>query len=265
MFKIILFLCAASSIVIVLFIFGYMLQQGGMTFVGWILNGIWNHSVAGAPFPYIFNTVYCSLAGALIGFAIGLPCAIYLSEFSNFKLRNFVKPALEVLMGFPSVVMGLLILVLFMQNYTHKPSFRSGNMHFAAFIVLGIMALPIIVSVSEDSLRAVPQEQREASFGLGATRWQTATKVIIPGAFSGISVAFLLGTSRCHGRNHGCNFSYRSTYPSTSHLKPFSRIRCCHQLKSPLCNTSWRRRKFILSCSWFSSRLFILTIFTNLL
>ena len=174
-------------------------------------------------FLYIFNTVYCSLAGALIGIAIGLPCAIYISDFSS-KLRNFVKPALEVLMGFPSVVMGLLILVLFCTTILINPLSVRGTCILAAFMVLGIMALPIIVSVSEDSLRAVPQEQKEASYGLGATRWQTTTKVIIPGALSGISVAFLLALPRRNGRNHGCNFSYRSTYPSTSHLKPFSRI-----------------------------------------
>ena len=194
LFKIILFLCAVSSIGIVLFIFGYMLWQGGQQFSDWILNGIWNPSLPSvvAPFGYVFNTLYCSIVGALIGFGIGLPCAIYLAEFSNFRLRNFVKPSLEVLMGFPSVVIGLLILVLLcktlIQPYTHT----SGTCILAAFIALGIMSLPIIISVSEDSLRAVPQDLREASFGLGATRWQTATKVTIPSAFSGISTAFLL-------------------------------------------------------------------------
>ncbi len=130
MFKIILFLCAASSIIIVLFIFGYMLSQGGND-VCWVDNERDLESTVSQAhhFPTIANTLYCSMAGALIGLAIGLPCAIYLAEFSS-RLRNFVKPALEVLMGFPFSCDGTANLSSLLHNYIHKPSFRSGNMHF---------------------------------------------------------------------------------------------------------------------------------------
>jgi len=240
-----------------------MLSQGGMTFVQWIMNGIWNNSVAGAPFPYIYNTLYCSLAGSLIGFAIGLPCAIYLAEFST-RLRNFVKPSLEVLMGFPSVVMGLLILVLFCTTIFLNPLSSRGTCILAAFIVLGIMALPIIVSVSEDSLRAVPQEQKEASYGLGATRWQTTTKVVIPSALSGISVAFLLALLDVMGETMAVTLVIGPLIPPPVTLNPLAESDVVTTRIANLVTQVGEGGNLYYLALGLAVTLFILTVFTNL-
>jgi ABC-type phosphate transport system permease subunit len=135
--------------------------------------------------------------GTILGALIGIPVAIYLAEFSSSRLRNTLRPAIEVLNGFPSIIMGMLVLVLFcfaiMARYGVNTMYSgSGLSLLAAMIVIGIMSIPIIVSISEDSLRAVPNELREASFGLGATKWQTSIKVLVPSALSGISVSILI-------------------------------------------------------------------------
>ena len=235
-----------------------------MTFAGWLTKRVWNNSVAGAPFPYIDNTLYCSMAGALIGLAVGLPCAIYLAEFSG-GLRNFVKPALEVLMGFPSVVMGLLILVLFCITILINPFSDRGTCILAAFMVLGIMALPIIVSVSEDSLRAVPQEQREASYGLGATRWQTTTKVIIPSAMSGISVAFLIALLDVMGETMAVTLVIGPLIPPPVTLNPLTESDVVTSKIASLVTQVGEGGNLYYLALGLAVALFILTIFTNLL
>ena len=150
---------------------------------------------------FMYNTLYVGLGGTVLGAAIGIPCAIYLAEFADMRLRNMIKPALEVLNGFPSVVLGMVgyALVCFtIQRYTGG---AAGSFYciLAAWVVLGIMSLPLITSVSEDSLRAVPQDLREASLGLGATKWQTALRILVPGAISGILTALLLALGNAIG------------------------------------------------------------------
>lgn len=208
--KVILFLCAAASIIIVFFMVGYMLWGSGPWVTNWLLNGLWTGQGNTVIGPYMVNTLYVALGGTLIGVIVGVPCAIYLAEFADSKLRNVVKPAIEVLNGFPSIVIGLLVFVLFcvaiLGKYTNTAEvFATSNNQLAVqcilggWIVLGIMSLPLIVSVSEDSIRAVPNELKEASLGLGATRWQTATKVLVPSAISGISASILLALLNAMG------------------------------------------------------------------
>jgi ABC-type phosphate transport system permease subunit len=183
----ILFLCAASSIGLVFFMLIYMMWIGQAPFFEWIAHGF------AFLMPYMVNTMYIGLGGTLIGAVIGIPCAIYLAEFANFKLRNVIKPALEVLNGFPSIIMGLLVYILVCDAIVGRFTDKMNSVCIlAGWIVLGIMSLPLIVSVSEDSLRAVPHELREASFGLGATKWQTSIKVLLPSAISGISSSIVL-------------------------------------------------------------------------
>jgi phosphate transport system permease protein len=194
--KAVLFLCAISSIGIVFFIVGYMFWLGYPDIANWLGFGF------KGMIPLMYNTLYVGIGGTLLGAAIGIPCAIYLAEFADMRIRNMVKPTLEVLNGFPSVVLGMVgyALVCFtIQRYTGGPIIGSFYCILAAWIVLGIMSLPLIASVSEDSLRAVPQDQREASLGLGATKWQTTLRVLVPGAMSGIMTALLLALGNAIG------------------------------------------------------------------
>jgi phosphate transport system permease protein len=191
-----LFLCAISSIGIVFFIVGYMFWLGYPEVSNWIAYGFKGFMA------FMYNTLYAGLGGTLLGAAFGIPCAIYLAEFADMRIRNMIKPTLEVLNGFPSVVLGMVgyALVCFtIQRYTGGTTTGSFYCILAAWIVLGIMSLPLITSVSEDSLRAVPQDLREASLGLGATKWQTALKVLIPSAMSGILTALLLALGNAIG------------------------------------------------------------------
>lgn len=195
--KSILFLCAASSIGLVLFMISYMAWGGFSQLISWFAHGFGNPALPNQPLPYLYDTMFVAVGGTMLGAIIGIPCAIYLAEFSSYKLRNALKPAIEVLNGFPSIVMGMLVFVLFctaiLTRYNVNTNYATHGLSvLAAWVVLGIMSLPVIVSISEDSLRAVPNELREASFGLGATKWQTAVKVLIPAALSGIFVSILL-------------------------------------------------------------------------
>jgi phosphate ABC transporter permease protein PstC len=134
----------------------------------------------------------------VIGVPFGLACAIFLTEFSSKRLRRIIKPIIELLAGIPSVVygfMGVVILIPFIRETLGGP----GLSVLAASIILGIMILPTIISISIDSLQAVPPAYREGSIALGATRWQTTRMVLIPAARSGIIASIILGMGRAIG------------------------------------------------------------------
>jgi len=137
--------------------------------------------------------------GALvIGIPFGLACAIYLAEFSSGVVQKTLKPIIELLAGIPSVVygfIGIVILVPFIRGSFGGPGFSV----LASSIILGIMILPTIVSISYDSLLAVPNTYREGSYALGATKWQTVVKLLIPAARSGIVAGIILGMGRAIG------------------------------------------------------------------
>lgn len=130
---------------------------------------------------------------------IGLIIAIYLSEYAPVKFRRSIKPALELLAAVPTVVYGFFALTVvtpFLQNIF--PGVQSFNA-LSAGLVMGIMIIPLISSLSEDALYAVPKSLREASYGMGATKFQTAFKVTVPAASSGIIVSFILAIARAVG------------------------------------------------------------------
>lgn len=191
-----LFLCALSSIGIVFFIVFYVIDFGYPVIIDWVthgfVNGIFNI------LPYMFDSLYLALGGTLLGVAIGLPCAIYLAEFSNVRIRNLIKPTLEVLNGFPSIVLGLLGFTL-IATQLDRFGLDAQKCTLVAWIVLAVMSLPLLASVSEDSLRAVPQDLREASLGLGATKWQTTIEVLLPSATPGILTSVLLALGNALG------------------------------------------------------------------
>jgi phosphate transport system permease protein len=145
------------------------------------------------------GTLTSSAVALLIAIPLGTVIAIYLSEFAPFRLREVAKPFLELLGGVPTIVYGyfalLFVTPLLQKIYPELPGFNL----LSAGIVMGIMIIPYVSSISEDAMRAVPMSLREGSYAMGATRFQTAVKVVVPAAFSGIASAYILGISRAVG------------------------------------------------------------------
>ena len=263
--QIILFICAASSIGLVLFMVGYMSWEGKDQLIEWFAHGF--GGLSNAPLPYMFNTIYVSLGGTLLGTIIGLPCAIYLAEFSSFRVRNAIKPAMEVLNGFPSIVMGMLVYVLLcsaiLLRYNINTNYSiHGQSILAAWVALGIMSLPLIVSVSEDSLRAVHKDLRESSFGLGATKWQTVTKVLIPSAISGIFVSILLAFLNAMGETMAVLIVIGQQTPPPITLNPlYASNVITSEIASITSGGEYTSYGFFFGLA---TLLFILTVFVNL-
>jgi phosphate transport system permease protein len=145
------------------------------------------------------GTLTSSLVALSIAIPLGTIIAIYLSEFAPFKLREIAKPFLELLGGVPTIVYGyfalLFVTPLLQKIYPDLPGFNL----LSAGIVMGIMIIPYVASISEDAMRAVPMSLREGSYAMGATRLQTALRVVFPAAFSGVAAAYILGISRAVG------------------------------------------------------------------
>lgn len=149
--------------------------------------------------PLFAGTFLTTLIAMLIAVPIGILSAIYLSEYAYFSVRNVLKPALEILAAIPTVVYGyfaLLYITPFLQRFIPE---LSGFNALSPGIVMGIMIIPIVSSLSEDALHAVPSGLRDGAYALGATRWQMALTVAVPAALSGIISAFLLGVARAIG------------------------------------------------------------------
>ena len=149
--------------------------------------------------PLVAGTLTTTMVALVVAVPLGLTIAIYLSEFASHRLRETVKPILELLGAVPTVVYGyfaLLIVTPLLQRII--PNLPGFNM-LSAGLVIGLMIIPYVSSVSEDAMRAVPRYMREGSYAMGATRLQTALRVVVPGAFSGLAAAFILGISRAVG------------------------------------------------------------------
>jgi len=147
----------------------------------------------------VSGTVTTTVVSLVVAIPMGTTIAIYLSEFASARLRELVKPVLELLAGVPTVVYGyfaLLFVTPFLQVLL--PDLPGFNM-LSAGIVMGIAITPLVSSISEDSMRAVPEGLKEGSYAMGATRLQTSIRVILPAAISGISAAYILGISRAVG------------------------------------------------------------------
>lgn len=149
--------------------------------------------------PLLGGTLMIVIGSALVAVPIGLASAIFLSEYASERLRGIVKPILEILAGVPTVVYGYFALTTVTPVLRAiVPSTQIFNAASAA-IVVGIMILPMVASLCDDALRAVPKSLREAGFALGATRHEVATQVVVPGALSGILASFILAASRAFG------------------------------------------------------------------
>ena len=202
-----LFLCAALSvlttagIIVVLAVetFGFLRE---VPIVEFLTGTEWTPLFANAHFgvlPLVAGTVLVSAIAMVVALPMGLLSAIYLSEYARPGLRRVIKPTLEILAGVPTVVYGYFAL-MFVTPLLQR--FFPGLAGFNALspgIVMGIMILPLVSSLSEDAMRAVPRGLREGAYALGATRMQTALRVVVPAAFSGITAAFILAVSRAVG------------------------------------------------------------------
>ena len=202
-----LFLCAALS---VLTTAGIILVLAVETFeflrevsiVEFLTGTEWTPLFANQRFgvlPLVVGTLLVSAIAMLVALPMGLLAAVYLSEYAPSGARRIVKPVLEILAGVPTVVYGYFALTFVTPVLQRFLPTLSGFNALSPGLVMGLMILPLVSSLSEDAMRAVPRGLREGSFALGATRMQTALKVVVPAAFSGITAAFILAVSRAVG------------------------------------------------------------------
>lgn len=191
--------------IIIMSIIVFVGQQGLMTFkevspLEFFLSAKWdpttNHFGA---MSFITGSIYVTLLSVLIGAPLGLAGAVFMAKIAPIWLREIMRPATDLYVAIPSVVygyIGLTIFVPFIRDFIHVPT---GFGLFAAAIILSIMILPTIISISEDSIRAVPKTLEEASLALGATRWQTISRVMVPAALPGILTSIILAMARAIG------------------------------------------------------------------
>ena len=151
--------------------------------------------------PLVTATLMTSLFAMIVALPLGLCAAIYLSEYASPRARGILKPVLEILSGIPTVVYGYFALTFMTQLLRKMFGMETVQIYNSASagIVIGILILPLVSSMSEDALSAVPRSLREAAYAMGATKWETAIKVVVPAALSGITAAFIVSISRAIG------------------------------------------------------------------
>jgi phosphate transport system permease protein len=202
--KVILTLFALSSLLFLFVIFAFILAEGlplfakvGLTKI--VLGMKWAPTKGQfGIFPMIVSSFMVTFGALIFGASLALACATYLSEYAGKKTKLFLKPALELLAGIPSVVygfLGVVYIVPLIREHLGGPGFSI----LSTSLVLGIMILPTIISISFDALMSVPAGYREGSLAMGATKWQTVYRVVLPAARSGILASFILGMGRAIG------------------------------------------------------------------
>jgi phosphate transport system permease protein len=202
-----MFLCALSSVAVTLGIVWVLIFESWHFFVNvslidFLTDTQWTVLFENPRYgimPLVTGTLVTSTIALLVALPLGTIIAIYLCEYANAKVREVLKPILELLSAVPTVVFGYFAL-LFITPLLQKilPDLPGFNM-LSAGVVIGIMIVPYVSSLSEDAMKAVPVTIREGSYAMGATRLQTAVRVLIPAAFSGIASAYVLGFSRAVG------------------------------------------------------------------
>jgi phosphate transport system permease protein len=199
----IVFLTATTSFIILLLIILFIVQQGlpafkDIGFFDFIFGTVWRpgQDMYGI-LAMIAGSLAVTLVSMLLAIPLGLACAILLAEVAPRGVRRFLRPAVELLVGIPSVVYGLIGLLLLVPLVRQIGG--NGLSILTASIVLMAMVLPTVISISEDSIRAVPNAYREGALALGATRWQMIKGVVLPAARSGIGASIVLGMGRAIG------------------------------------------------------------------
>ncbi len=202
-----LFLAAFSSVAITVAIVVILVRESlgffeHVSLVDFLTDTQWTPLFDDAHYgimPLVSGTLVTAAVALAVAIPLGTIIAIYLSEFAPHRLREIIKPVLELLEGIPTVVYGffaLLFVTPLLQYFL--PDLPGFNM-LSAGLVIGVMIIPYVSSISEDAMRAVPMHIREGSYAMGATRFQTALRVVTPAAFSGIAAAYILGISRAIG------------------------------------------------------------------
>lgn len=203
----VLFLAAASSVFITGAIVFILVKESlpffeHVTFKEFLTEKEWTPLFESAKYgilPLLSGTFLTTVIAVFFAIPLGTIIATYLSEYANAQAREILKPILELLAAIPTVVYGyfalLFVTPLLQKIFTSLPGFNV----LSAGTVIGVMIIPYVSSLAEDAMRAVPSDLREASYAIGASRFQTAFRVVIPAAFSGISSAYTLGISRALG------------------------------------------------------------------
>ena len=208
-FHLLFLLCGVVAVAFVLFISIYLIVSGlpairEIGLVGFLFGKTWAPTATTVEpsfgiLPFILTSVYGTAGAVLLGVPIGLMTAIFLAKVAPPKAARVIKTAVELLAGIPSVVYGLVGMIVLVPAIRKLFGLSSGACLLAAIIVLAIMILPAIINVSETALRAVPQEYEEASLALGATEIETYFRVSLPAAGSGVATAVVLGVGRAIG------------------------------------------------------------------
>lgn len=201
------FVCGAAAIAAVALITVYMVVSGlpairEIGLLDFLFGTEWKSTAAEPKFgilPFILTSIWGTLGAIVIGVPVGLLTAVFLSKVASRRVASVVRPAVELLAGIPSVVYGLIGMMVLVPAVMELFHLKNGTCLFAAILVLAIMILPSIISVSETALNAVPPEYEEASLALGATKIETIFKVSIPAAKSGIVAGIVLGIGRAIG------------------------------------------------------------------
>jgi phosphate transport system permease protein len=203
------FLCNGSLAIIVLAGIFYLLLSNSLAawrevgvlpfFTGIVWRPSGFESVSFGILTLVTGTLLVTAGAAALAIPLGIACAVYLAEVASPLERELVKPVVELLAGVPSVVIGFFGLVVLNPLLAGLFNIPNGLTALNGALLLALMSLPTIISISEDALTAVPREYKEASLALGANRWQTVIRVILPAAFSGVSAAVMLGIGRAIG------------------------------------------------------------------
>lgn len=196
-------LAGISAIIIIILIFFFLIREGAPAFIdlspNTFLGARWYPIEEMYGFvPLLIGSLIVTIGAVVIAVPLGLTTAVYIGEFAPPWLAEILKPVIEVLAGIPSIVLGFLgwvALAPLIQNLGAS----TGLTAFTGALILAYMALPTIVSITEDALYAVPKEYRDGSLAIGATKWQTVYRVVLPAARSGIVIAIMLGIGRAIG------------------------------------------------------------------
>ena len=201
----IVFIFGVAAFLILVFIAVFILKESLLALrevgIGDILFGAkWYPSLeAFGILTMLAGSVVATLLALVIAVPLAVGCAIFLAEVAPPRIRNITRPAVELLVGIPSVVYGLVGMIVLCPLIANLSGTGSGSSVLAAAVVLAIMVLPTITSISEDSIRAVPPQYKEGALAMGATHWQTIHHVLLPSARRGIITATILGTGRAIG------------------------------------------------------------------
>lgn len=215
-----LFLCAAVSILTTVGIVVVLVREAAAFFahvspIEFLTGTKWTPLFQPKHFgvlPLLGGSALVAVGAALVALPLGLASAVYLSEYAGDRLRRFVKPAMEVLVGIPTVVYGYFALTFVTPILQAFFPERTGVFNAAsASLVVGIMILPMVASLSEDAMRSVPRSLRMAGYALGATKLEVSTRTVVPAALSGIMASFILAISRAIGETMAVTIAAGST------------------------------------------------------